>query len=471
MQFACSGVEPRDPYYAVEGSIKVDDGKWHHVVGTYDGMNIYLYVDGILDNQKPATGSIHTNTIPIAIGENLQAKGRHFKGMIDELVIFDHGMTDQEVARLYHGGFASFLRTCYSSTYVGQTEKAIAGLSAPKAIRILKDRILAYSQWINQQSKVQRHSDRSVPADLWYLLAQHLERAGRARPEVLSIYCRAVRGVHDKSKYFPQALAWLYEQGDSIVFKTNVRDLFQTSYMPLHSIEMTTTFMSSIRNWEAFRLVLDVLFSEAFPDGLSKESSMQTIQAVLKDDPWSKTFMGYCHESDYLSDVLSGQQERLLNRQLAEGRFTEATKLHSAFAQQCQIPQRITEFDYSYCRLLYESENYIPFLQHAAAFMDKYGKSYGYLCNKMAMMMAMAFSKTGDTSQASHLFFKVMLDRPQSIDSIKASYYLGYCAMLDGDYDKALHYFQYHIQSHPNSPYFDKAKNSISRIEQVAAVP
>jgi len=45
----------------VNGTKNVNDGKWHHVMGVYDGHSLYLYVDGQLDNKSTYFAGIAQN--------------------------------------------------------------------------------------------------------------------------------------------------------------------------------------------------------------------------------------------------------------------------------------------------------------------------------------------------------------------------------------------------------------------------
>ena len=59
--FSVTGLSSGD----LAGNRNVDDGQWHHVAGVYDGTNLFLYVDGVLDASAPATGSIARNSCPV----------------------------------------------------------------------------------------------------------------------------------------------------------------------------------------------------------------------------------------------------------------------------------------------------------------------------------------------------------------------------------------------------------------------
>ena len=91
------------PYYtAVNGSVNVPAGEWHHVCGTYDGTYIRLYIDGGEDTGSPAayTGGITTNKFDVYIGENAETTGRYWRGSIDDVRIYNYALRAGEVANL-----------------------------------------------------------------------------------------------------------------------------------------------------------------------------------------------------------------------------------------------------------------------------------------------------------------------------------------------------------------------------------
>jgi hypothetical protein len=85
------------------------DGKWHFVVGTYDGQNVRLYVDGKqVGNGTPATGSIGYglptgNDLWLGHFDGCQGLGSFdFAGSIDEPTVWSTALTAQQIS----GGYA-----------------------------------------------------------------------------------------------------------------------------------------------------------------------------------------------------------------------------------------------------------------------------------------------------------------------------------------------------------------------------
>jgi len=80
-----------------ESTSSVDDGVWHHVAVTYDGVNAKIYIDGNLENSVPATNPINNSAFAVALGENLQATNRYFNGTIDEVRIWNIARSATEI--------------------------------------------------------------------------------------------------------------------------------------------------------------------------------------------------------------------------------------------------------------------------------------------------------------------------------------------------------------------------------------
>jgi len=107
IEFACTGAATYDPNLSSWGSIygkaDVNDGRWHHIAGVYDGTKIYLYMDGVLDNSEEAAGFIKTNQFPVLIGENAESKERYWNGLIDDVRIYNCALSEAEIKALYAG--------------------------------------------------------------------------------------------------------------------------------------------------------------------------------------------------------------------------------------------------------------------------------------------------------------------------------------------------------------------------------
>ena len=75
--------------------------QWVHVAGTYDGVQMRIYIDGQLNNTLPVTGVIQDTPNPIIVGTS-QFWPRAFDGKIDEVKVYNRSLSADEVAGLYN---------------------------------------------------------------------------------------------------------------------------------------------------------------------------------------------------------------------------------------------------------------------------------------------------------------------------------------------------------------------------------
>jgi hypothetical protein len=74
---------------------------WYNVVGTYDGANMRIYVNGVLKNTRAQTGTLGTNTITAKIG-TYQGTNYNLTGRIAQVQIFNKALSATEVRQNYN---------------------------------------------------------------------------------------------------------------------------------------------------------------------------------------------------------------------------------------------------------------------------------------------------------------------------------------------------------------------------------
>ena len=106
LEFACSGlaIPGGNQWGALYGNSSVNDGKWHHIAGIYDGEKMYIYIDGNVDVSQPASGAIATNDHPVYIGENAEMTGRFWNGLIDDVRVYNYALSAGQITELNNEG-------------------------------------------------------------------------------------------------------------------------------------------------------------------------------------------------------------------------------------------------------------------------------------------------------------------------------------------------------------------------------
>ena len=78
---------------------QVTDGNWHHVTGTYNGSEMSIYVDGVLENTCGAGVLVSQDGVsPITIGAYRPGSSSYqFDGLVDELNIWDTALNQEQI--------------------------------------------------------------------------------------------------------------------------------------------------------------------------------------------------------------------------------------------------------------------------------------------------------------------------------------------------------------------------------------
>ena len=78
---------------------------WIHLVGTYDGANWKLYRNGVLvATQASGVGALPNNYTGWAIGSSGNGWSDPFSGQVDEVAVYDHALTANQVLGHYNAG-------------------------------------------------------------------------------------------------------------------------------------------------------------------------------------------------------------------------------------------------------------------------------------------------------------------------------------------------------------------------------
>jgi len=85
--------------------------EWHHVAATIDKIEgAKIYLDGVLEGTNPDTGGISSGgtNYPVLIGENAQATGRYWVGLIDDVRVYKRVLAESEILGVMAGGGAEY---------------------------------------------------------------------------------------------------------------------------------------------------------------------------------------------------------------------------------------------------------------------------------------------------------------------------------------------------------------------------
>jgi serine/threonine protein kinase/tetratricopeptide (TPR) repeat protein len=104
LKFVCGVNVPGDTGVAsgVLGRTSLNDGRWHHVAGVYDGRMATLYIDGRRDVSAAVAGPIAANSLNLWIGWDSHRTETAWNGRLDDVQIYSYALEAQEIRTLYN---------------------------------------------------------------------------------------------------------------------------------------------------------------------------------------------------------------------------------------------------------------------------------------------------------------------------------------------------------------------------------
>ncbi|MHC4647536.1 MAG: LamG-like jellyroll fold domain-containing protein [Planctomycetota bacterium] len=104
--------------YGTDSSSELRHGEWTHIAGTFDGNEVRCYVNGELSNSEAVdVPGILVDTNDLAIGNRADATNRAFIGIVDDVQVYEYGLSDVEIAHIATGGTGYLDLTALSNLY------------------------------------------------------------------------------------------------------------------------------------------------------------------------------------------------------------------------------------------------------------------------------------------------------------------------------------------------------------------
>jgi len=93
---------PADGHAYSNAPLELD--RWYHIAGTYDGVEMKLYVDGVLqDDVVPypqATYPIHYDDSDVGLGADIAESTHYLDGFLDEVRVYDYALSEARILAL-----------------------------------------------------------------------------------------------------------------------------------------------------------------------------------------------------------------------------------------------------------------------------------------------------------------------------------------------------------------------------------
>jgi len=88
-------------WYLVKSTTSVNNSQWHYVAGTYEGLALKIYVDGVLEDTLMDSTPFDHQPYNLFIGRYATAE-YNFVGLLDEVTIYNRSLNVSEISDLYN---------------------------------------------------------------------------------------------------------------------------------------------------------------------------------------------------------------------------------------------------------------------------------------------------------------------------------------------------------------------------------
>ncbi len=212
---------------------------WTHLVVTYDGSNVRFYKNGKLDSTIPQTGSTPANTNPVRIGANSLLYLDFFKGVMDDIAIWNRVLTVPEIEQLFSA--KDYLSLSESSVVLSSKLDS----STVKVTSNLNWSVVSDKSWLSV-------SPTTGTGDATISLKSSMN-TGASRTAQVIVYCN---GVTSDTINITQSAAVATSKSDTLFF-----DNFNDNSI---STKWTTEGNSVVESGGIFKLSTDVIDKSGF---------------------------------------------------------------------------------------------------------------------------------------------------------------------------------------------------------------
>jgi len=420
VEFSCNGlfIEPDERgFYQLYSKTEIDDGKWHHIVGLYNGEKICIYIDGKLDAEKAATGKIALNNSPVYIGENAGNMGRGFCGWIDSVSIYNHALREDEVELLYNKKISPQSQQIYD--VIKEFTSVINSDNSQYAEEQLEQKILSLKKFA-EQNQDGNAFDFKLYSELFVLLAKAEEHIGSDKYQVVGAYSNALN--YDlRLTDLVDCYMWLLKNTATEEFDKHIEQANGFKKMDQDDSALIAEYFLNNDDYNGFQLFFESFFSDKYR---CAKFGLAVREALSVNPQWLESF-------------------------------------NSMFRVK---PQWLELVKFEKCQKEFNAGRYNSLVILLEVFLKDYkGSTWGYDRDAL-LLLGQSYVQLGKTEKAYDAFQQLIFEYPDSQQADEASLILGYTYMINNEFDLARNIFNVLINSSIRAQYINRASQYLERI-------
>ena len=437
-------------------------GRWNHWVFTKNAAigEMKIYHNGTLWCEGESLNYPITGITIFRVGSGPE-ETNCYKGLIDELVIFNHALNDYEVHKLYKDGCASYMKSSTIlelSELLLNSEKLISQNKTRQAIDILEAAIKKYD--VNSKSGKEDWYIGYIISDMYFLLAEAKNKKGTPVSELLPIYEKAIFSY----RYGIDSLIKIYKSSGLNSFKEIFKKHQSIICRDQELLKSYSKGLEEIDDWAAFEGMCDIILK---PHLRNTDIAGIIGSSFNKQGEWFGRYINYCRSHPNLTEYVFGIENALAEEYLKNNDYGKALQVYRSLLSKFNSASYKMRIEYKICECLFEAGDYTKAIETIDNFIDIYRDRNKLYVQKSYLIKARCYLQSGEILKAQDLFKKYSIEYPDAVDAPESVFFAGYCSMLTNQYEDAKNAYNIILTEYPKSKYAAKAKLYLKRVEGI----
>jgi tetratricopeptide (TPR) repeat protein len=290
-------------------------------------------------------------------------------------------------------------------------------------------------------------------------LAKAKEAAKAPAGEIVEAYKQYVSQLQFRRNYVP-ALLWLYDNISAREFTDTVKKSVGNGITDnLHRIAID---FDSSKNWGAFKLYLDAVFSE-ISDGTAFAAAMAA--GLDENSSWPDDFLKYARNNPKLTQYVIETYEKRAAEKIMQEEFIEAAVIYRDIANQCASGHNKGIYELKAYECIFENGQYDKILPELDDFINRNKSVDRDSAAKAMLIKGRIYIQLDKINEACEIFSTVIEEYPETQCKPEAGFFIGYCYILQEKYKKAMVAMEMVTENYPQNPFASKAYLCLAGID------
>lgn len=420
--------------WALVGETNINDNKWHHYAAVYTVSQASLYIDSKRVASMIIDKPINVNPENVCIGfgpdqgRGQVGRGRYWPGLVDDVLMFDHALTEQEVVAIYESDAETFVIERMGALHgvVGQIDALLEKHDPGRVVSFINQKLMEFRRLKEKSRQKVTELHTRVLSDIYSRLAQAQALQDISLQEIAKTYQTLVL-LGFCSEHCTPALVWLHKYSPKQEYLDIVRGSLRSTNKVTWNLSYMAGDFAGQHDWPAFQLFVEAVLSDtpnangyawALWKGLSQETN------------WANRLLEYSREIPTLNAFFRIARSQQAETALQHGRHRQAERLFRDVLNYCKSPRDRAQCEYRICECLMKEGRHLEAITALDSFIHARETISDAHTRKAILLKGRAYLQQNKIVQAQNIFQQYTSAYPNTERSPEAFFLLAYCQML-----------------------------------------